>query len=62
MGRRKGGSRKARLDRHFDGARKRDGSPPPRSRLVDEELADRLLGKAQAEGVVCSGLMGCFPR
>src|SRR5438034_8198482 len=35
--------------------RKRVGDPPARRPLVDEELADQLLGKAQAEGV---GLLG----
>jgi hypothetical protein len=28
-----------------------DGGPPARRPLVDEELADQLLGKAAAEGV-----------
>ena len=32
-------------------ARKRDGDPPPRPPLVDEQLADQLLGKAQEQGV-----------
>jgi hypothetical protein len=31
--------------------RKRDGGPPPRPPLVAQQLADQLLGKAQAEGV-----------
>jgi hypothetical protein len=31
--------------------RKRDGDRPASPPLVDEELADQLLGKAQAEGV-----------
>ncbi len=34
--------------------RKRDGAPGRRP-LVDEELADQLLGKAQAEGVELLG-------
>jgi putative transposase len=34
---------------------KRDGGPSPGSPLVDEELADQLLGKAAAEG---AGLLG----
>src|ERR1700750_3126170 len=37
------------------GARKRDGDQPPSSPLVDEDLADQLLGKAQAEGVELLG-------
>jgi hypothetical protein len=35
-----------------------DGSPP----LIDEQLADQLLGKAQAEGVELLGRTGCCPR
>ena len=35
--------------------RKRDGDRPVRRPLVDEELADQLLGKAQAEGVELLG-------
>ena len=35
--------------------RKSDGGPPGRRPLVDDELADQLLGKAQAEG---AGLLG----
>src|SRR2546423_14096340 len=35
--------------------RKSDGGRPARRPVVDEELADELLGKAQAEGV---GLLG----
>jgi hypothetical protein len=31
--------------------RKPDGGKPARRPLVDDELADQLLGKAQAEGV-----------
>ena len=36
-------------------ASKRDGDPPASAPLVDEELADRLLGKAQAGGVELLG-------
>src|SRR5438094_5856153 len=36
-------------------ARKRDGVPPPRPSLVDEQLADQLLGKAQEQGVELLG-------
>jgi len=45
--------------------RKRDGDRPARRPLIDEELADQLLGKAQAEGVELLGpdgllsLRGC---
>ncbi len=42
--------------------RKREGSPPPRSPLVDEELADQLLGKAQAEGVELLGADGLLSQ
>jgi hypothetical protein len=35
--------------------RKSDGRRPGRPPLVDEELADQLLGKAQAEGVELLG-------
>ena len=35
--------------------RKSDGGPPGHRPLVDDELADQLLGKAQAEG---AGLLG----
>ena len=31
--------------------RKRDGDRPASPPLIDEQLADQLLGKAQAEGV-----------
>ena len=34
--------------------RKRDGDRPARRPLIDEELADQLLGKAQAEGPSCA--------
>lgn len=43
-------------------ARKRDGGPPPRPALVDEQLADQLLGKAQAEGVELSGPDGLLSQ
>jgi hypothetical protein len=35
--------------------RKPDGQPPGRRPLTDDELADQLLGKAQAEGVEMFG-------
>jgi hypothetical protein len=41
---------------------KRDGDRPARRPLVDEELADQLLGKAQAEGWSCWAPMGCCLR
>src|SRR6266487_4500722 len=34
---------------------KRDGDPAARRPLIDEQLADQLLGKAQAEGVELLG-------
>ena len=43
-------------------ARKRDGDPPPSSPLVDEDLADQLLGKAQAEGVELLGPDGLLSQ
>src|SRR5215467_6547271 len=43
-------------------ARKRDSAPPPRPPLVDEELADQLLGKAQAEGVELLGPDGLLSQ
>jgi transposase-like protein len=36
-------------------ARRRDGDPPRSVPLVDEDLADQLLGKAQAEGAELLG-------
>jgi putative transposase len=42
--------------------RKRDGDPPSRPPLVDEELADQLLGKAQAEGVELLGPDGLLSQ
>jgi hypothetical protein len=42
--------------------RKRDGYPPARRPLVDEELADQLLGKAQAEGVELLGPDGLLSQ
>ena len=42
--------------------RKRDGDPPPRPPLVDEQLADELLGKAQAEGVELLGPGGLLSQ
>ena len=43
-------------------ARKRDGGPRSSSPLVDEELADQLLGKAQAEGVELLGPDGLLSQ
>jgi putative transposase len=43
-------------------ARKRDDGPPSRPPLVDEELADQLLGKAQAEGVELLGPDGLLSQ
>jgi hypothetical protein len=42
--------------------RKRDGDPAARRPLIDEQLADQLLGKAQAEGWSCSARTACCPR
>jgi putative transposase len=42
--------------------RKRDGGLPSRRPLVDEELADQLLGKAQAEGVELLGPEGLLSQ
>ena len=45
--------------------RKPDGGKPARRPLVDDELADQLLGKAQAEGAELlgpAGLLSQVPR
>jgi transposase-like protein len=42
--------------------RKRDGDPPERRPLVDEQLADQLLGKAAAEGVELLGPDGLLSQ
>ena len=42
--------------------RKPESRPPGRSPLVDEQLADELLGKAQAEGSSCWARTACCPR
>ena len=43
-------------------ARKRDGGPPSRPALADEQLADQLPGKAQAESVQLSGPDGLLSQ
>jgi putative transposase len=43
-------------------ARKRDGDPPASPPLVDEDLADQPLGKAQAEGVDLLGPDGLLSQ
>src|SRR5215813_14055303 len=43
-------------------ARKRDGDPPARPALVDEQLADQLLGKAAVEGVELLGPDGLLSQ
>src|SRR5438093_13681811 len=43
-------------------ARKRDGDPPPRPPLVDEQLADQLLGKAQEQGLELLGPDGLLSQ
>jgi hypothetical protein len=40
--------------------RNAEGGRPGRRPLVDDDLADQLLGKAQAEGA-CWARMGCCP-
>jgi putative transposase len=42
--------------------RKRDGDRPASHPLVDEDLADQLLGKAQAEGVELLGPDGMLSQ
>src|SRR6478672_9848933 len=42
--------------------RKRDGDLPSRPPLIDEDLADQLLGKAQAEGVELLGPEGLLSQ
>jgi hypothetical protein len=43
-------------------ARNPEGGEPARRPLVDDELADQLLGKAQSEGVELLGPDRCKPR
>ena len=43
-------------------ARKRDGDPPARRPLIDEELADQLLGKAQEQGAELLGPDGLLSQ
>jgi RNA-directed DNA polymerase len=50
MSRRKGGSRKDTRSLTLPGFPQPDGGKPSRWPLVDDELADQLLGKARAEG------------
>jgi hypothetical protein len=42
--------------------RKPEGESPAARPLVDEDLADQLLGKARAEGAELLGPMACCPR
>jgi hypothetical protein len=49
-------------DRHFDGGPQAHDGPPPRPPLVDEQLADKLLGKAQAEGMELLGPDGLLSQ
>jgi hypothetical protein len=42
-------------DRHPDSASKNDGRPNGPAPLIDEQLPDQLLGRAQAEGVQLLG-------
>ena len=42
--------------------RKRDGDRPARRPLIDEELADQLLGRAQAEGAELLGPDGLLSQ
>ena len=42
--------------------RKSDADPPARRPVIDEELADQLLGKAQAEGVELLGPDGLLSQ
>ncbi len=42
--------------------RKPEGGPPPRKLLIDEQLADELLGKAAAEGVELLGPGGLLSQ
>src|ERR1041385_7048128 len=42
--------------------RKSEGGPPARRPLVDEQLADQLLGKAAAEGVELLGPDGLLSQ
>jgi hypothetical protein len=63
MGRRNAARGRTRDVRHCDGARKpADGDRPARRPLVDDELADQLLGKAAAEGVELLGPDGLLSQ
>ncbi len=42
--------------------RKWEGSRPGWQPLVDEQVADELLGKAQAEASICSVRTACYRR
>src|ERR1700751_5620252 len=42
--------------------RKRDGDRPARRPLIDEELADQLLGRAQAQGAELLGPEGLLSQ
>jgi hypothetical protein len=48
--------------RHCDGARKPDGDRRARRPLVDEQLADQLLGQTAAEGVELLGPDGLLTQ
>src|SRR6185437_8920126 len=63
MSRRKGGSRKdTQMTDTSTVPRKSDGSSAAGRPLIDEQLADQLLGKAQAEGVELLGPDGLLSQ
>jgi hypothetical protein len=42
--------------------RKRDGDPPARRPLIDEEFADQLLARLRSKGPSCWAPMACCCR
>ena len=62
MSRRKGGSRKDTRSLTLPGFPQPDGGKPSRWPLVNDELADPLLGKAKAEGVELLGPSGLLSQ
>ena len=62
MSRRNAARGRTRDARHCDGARKPEERSPGRRPLADEQLADELLGKAQAEGAELLGPDGLLPQ
>ncbi len=62
MGRRNAARGRTRNDRHFDGAPQDGDRLDGPASLIDEQLADQLLGRAQAEGVELLGPDGLLSQ